>query len=191
MSYIERRQREKEELKQRILDTAKKIASKEGWHSVTIRKIADEIEYTPPIVYEYFENKEDLIKEIVYSGFRTLTTEFARARKTETDPKKLIKMLSLIHWDFAFTNTEMYQLMFSLERPTPNEEMLESIKLIEGAFLSFIKEKESLHEIVFSWMCLMNGAISVVMKFPTDPHTMYKNPRDMFKSIINRFVGTI
>jgi AcrR family transcriptional regulator len=46
MSHIERRQKEKEEIKQSILDAARKIAAEEGWNALTIRKIADEIEYT-------------------------------------------------------------------------------------------------------------------------------------------------
>jgi len=96
----------------------------------------------------------------------------------------------MIHWDFAFGNVELYQLMFSLERPIPNEEMIENMKLIEGAFQSLISNKDSVHEVIFSWMCLMNGAISFVMKFPTLPHHK-KNPRDLFASIINRFVETL
>lgn len=191
MSHIERRQKEKEEIKQRILDAARKIAAKEGWHALTIRKIADEIEYTPPIVYEYFENKEDLIKEIVYSGFDMLSKEFASARESETDSKKLIKKLSMIHWDFAFGNVELYQLMFSLERPIPNEEMVANMKLIEGSFLEIIKEKESLREIIVSWFCIMNGAISVVMRFPELPNQKEKNPRELFSRVINRFIESL
>ena len=188
MSHVERRQKEKEEIKLRILEAARKIAAKEGWHSLTIRKIAEEIEYTPPIVYEHFENKEDLIREIVYTGFNKLSKEFAAARESETDPKKLIKVVSLIHWDFAFSNVELYQLMFSLERPTPSEEMTADLKLIEGAFLELIKDKESLHEVIFSWICLISGAISIVMRFPDLPHHEGKNPRDLFSSMVNRFL---
>ena len=188
MSHIERRQKEKEEIKQKILEAAKKIASKEGWHSLTIRKIADEIEYTPPIVYEHFENKEDLIHEIIYSGFDSLGEEFAIAHKSKTDPKILLKKLSMIHWDFAFSNVELYQLMFSLERPMPNEEMIQNIKLIEDTFLNLIDDKESLHEIIFSWMCLMNGAISFVIKCPNLHHKSGKSSRDVFSSMIDRFV---
>lgn len=191
VSHIDRRQKEKEEIKQRILNAARKIAAKEGWHSLTIRKIADEIEYTPPIVYEYFESKEELIREIVYSGFGMLSKEFARARESETDPQKLIKMLSMIHWDFAFANIELYQLMFSLERPIPNEEMASNIKLIESSFLEIIKEKESLHEIIFSWFCIMNGAISIVMRFSELPNQKEKNPRELFARVINRFIESL
>ena len=191
MSHLERRQREKEEIKQRILDAARKIAVREGWHSVTIRKIADEIEYTPPIVYEHFVSKEELIREIVYSGFSMLSKEYAQARESETDSKKLIKLLSLIHWDFAFGNVELYQLMFSLERPIPNEEMTENMKLIEYAFLNLISEKEALNEIIFSWMCLISGAISIVMRFPKLPNQNGKDSKEVFTNMINRFIESL
>jgi AcrR family transcriptional regulator len=188
MSHIERRQKEKEEIKQRILEAARKIAAKEGWHSLTIRKIAEEIEYTPPIVYEHFENKEDLIREIVYTGFNMLSKEFASARESESDPKKIIHILSLIHWNFAFNNVELYQLMFSLERPNPTEEMVANFKLIEEAFLELIHDKEALHEIIFSWMCFISGAISIVMRFPNLPHQEGKDPKKLFVRMIDRFI---
>jgi AcrR family transcriptional regulator len=191
MSHIERRQKEKEEIKQKILEAARKIAVKDGWSALTIRKIADEIEYTPPIVYEYFENKEDLIREIVFSGFTKLSKEFLNARESETDPKKILEILSLVHWDFAFANAELYQLMFRLEKPMANEEMIENRKLIEETFLRVIKEKEELFEVIFSWMCLMNGAISIVMRFPNLHHLKGKDPRELYRSMIKRFVNSL
>jgi AcrR family transcriptional regulator len=192
MSHIERRQKEKEEIKQSILDAARKIASEEGWNALTIRKIADEIEYTPPIVYEYFENKEDLIRELIDAGFVKLGKEISVARQSETDPHKLLMKLSLIHWDFAFNNVELYQIMFSLERPTPNEEMLSVINIIEKTFLDLTyNNKELLHEIVFDWICLIQGAISIAIKTPTIPHLEEKDPRDIFINMIDRFINRL
>jgi AcrR family transcriptional regulator len=192
MSHIERRQKEKEDIKQRILDAARKIAAKEGWHALTIRKIADEIEYTPPIVYEYFENKEDLIREIIYAGFSMLSKEISDARQSETDPKELLKILSLIHWDFAFGNIELYQLMFSLEKPVPNEEMISNMRFIESIFLDLANNnKELLHDLIFNWMCLIQGAISIIMKNPSLPHQEGKDPRDIYINMINRFINSL
>ena len=88
MSHLERRLKDKGEMKQSILDAARKIAGKEGWQAVTIRKIVDEIEYTPPIVYEYFENKEALFKELIYFGFHMVHKDIEKAKQNESDPKK-------------------------------------------------------------------------------------------------------
>ena len=192
MSHLERRQKEKEDIKQRILDAARKIAAKEGWHALTIRKIADEIEYTPPIVYEYFENKENLIREIIDAGFSKLSKEFSVARQSETDSRKLLILISLLHWDFAFSNTELYQLMFSLEKPVPDEEMISNMRFIESIFLDLDNNnKELLHDLIFNWMCLIQGAISIIMKNPSLPHQEGKDPRDIYIDMINRFINSL
>jgi AcrR family transcriptional regulator len=192
MSHINRRQREKEDLRNRILAAARKIAAEEGWPSVTIRKIAEAIEYTPPIVYEYFESKEDLIRELIYTGFRMLKEEIERARQNENDTKKFLKIFSLINWDFAFNNKELYQLMFSLERPTPSEEMRYNMKLIKETFKELANHDQALaEELGLYWICLTQGAISVMMHLPPPPHIKKGDPRELYAKILDRFIKSI
>jgi AcrR family transcriptional regulator len=59
-----RREKEKEALKKKILFIAKKIAVKEGWESVTIRRIASEISYSLPVIYSHFKDKAEIINLI-------------------------------------------------------------------------------------------------------------------------------
>jgi AcrR family transcriptional regulator len=192
MGHIERKQREKEAVRASILDAARKIAVAEGWHSVTIRKIADAIEYTPPIVYEHFENKEDLIKELVLSGFREMRVSLDQAIQTESNPKKILLMISMSQWDFAFNNTELYQLMFSLERPTPNDEIKSSIMLIKNVFMQLTNEnKELAYELMFNWICLQNGTISTIMQMGPPPGFNNITPRQIFKNFVERFLNSI
>lgn len=193
MSHIERRLKDKEEMKQSILDAARIIAGKEGWQAVTIRKIADEIEYTPPIVYEYFENKEALFKELIYLGFRMMHKDIEKAKQSESDPKKLLFNIGLICWDFAFNNTDLFQLMFSLERPTPSEEMVYFFCLTESIFMELSKNNKVFsQDLLLSWICLNHGAISVLMQLPPlPPHFIKKDPRERYISIIQRFISSI
>jgi AcrR family transcriptional regulator len=193
MSHIERRLRAKEEMKQSILDAARNIAAKEGWQAVTIRKIADEIEYTPPIVYEYFENKEALFKELIYFGFRMMHKDIEKAKNIESDPKKMLFNIGLICWDFAFSHTDLFQLMFSLERPTPSEEMVYFFSLTESIFMELSKNNKVLsQDLLLSWICLNHGAISILMQFPpVPPQFIKKDPRELYISIIQRFISNI
>jgi AcrR family transcriptional regulator len=192
MSHIDRKMKEKEAVKNSILEASKKIAEKEGWHAVTIRKIAEAIEYTPPIVYEHFENKEDLIRELILSGFRKLSYGFDEISKFEKDPKKLLKKLSLLHWDFAFDNKELYQLMFSLERPAPNEEVVEGILKIKDLFHNISKSDKKLsRELMFNWICLLNGTISTMMLFPPPQDLLDMSQLEIFGNIIDRFINSI
>lgn len=192
MSHVDRRHREKEELRNRILNAAIKIAAQDGWQKVTIRRIAKEIEYTPPVVYEYFDSKESLFKELVYSGFGMLKMEFEKARQTEADPKKFLKAFSLIHWDFSVNNKELYQLMFSLERPAPNEEMRNGMKIIKETFIELANHDKTLaEELALNWICITHGAISVMMLLPPPPHVKKVNPRNEYIKILDRFIKSI
>jgi AcrR family transcriptional regulator len=192
MSHLDRKIRDKERIKESILTAARKIAKKEGWQNVTIRRIADEIEYTPPVIYEHFSGKEGIISELILIGFRLMRRDFDKVLESETDPREIILQFSLIHWDFAFANTDLYQLMFSLERPKPTAEMLSTIKTIENQFNILTNYNEELtKEIIFNWMCLNNGTISTVMLF--NPHFPVKdfNPREKYINFIKRFLNSI
>jgi AcrR family transcriptional regulator len=120
MSSIERKTRQKEALRTGILAAARNIALREGWQAVTIRKIADEVEYTPPIVYEHFENKEAILLELKLKGFRILTEKLLTARSVQEEPEEQIMGLAKTYWNFAFEHTELYQVMFNLGGVTCN-----------------------------------------------------------------------
>ena len=68
MGTLERKQRLKEEVRTRILEASWQIVKDEGWHALSMRKIADAIEYTAPIIYGYFENKEAILKRTDHPG---------------------------------------------------------------------------------------------------------------------------
>lgn len=192
MTYIDRRSRDKQRVKQRILDAARNLAIKEGWQAVTMRKIADRIEYTPPIVYEYFDGKEGLFKELIYSGFRTIHDQIEKAKLTHTDPKKLLLSISLVWWDFARTNMDLFQLMFSLERPAPNEEMIEIFTLYEAIFMQLTgNDKRLAEEILMNWACLLHGGIFLILRLPPPPHFTKRDKRKVFISIMKRFIDSL
>ncbi|MDP4114642.1 MAG: TetR/AcrR family transcriptional regulator [Bacteroidota bacterium] len=193
MSHLDRKIREKEAVKNSIFCAARKIASKEGWSAVTIRKIADAIEYTPPIVYEYFDSKEDLFKELVYLGFKIIRDSIENIKKQATAPKEFLSLLALGQWDFASNNPDLYQLMFSIERPVPNQEMTETFLAIKGAFLELANNDEELTlELMINWACMVNGSISFIMQNPPPNRKKIPwAPRDLYFKIINRFLNSI
>jgi AcrR family transcriptional regulator len=115
MASKERIQRLKEETRVSILDAAFKIVKNEGWQSLSMRKIADEIEYTAPIIYEYYANKEAILQELTRKGYRVLVEDLAEARNAQATPEKQLEAMWLAYWDFAFAHKEYYQLMFGVE----------------------------------------------------------------------------
>jgi AcrR family transcriptional regulator len=79
-----------------------------------MRKIAEEIEYSATMIYEYFENKEALLVELTRLGFLRLLKDMKNASKRLTDPKKKLVGMWLAYWKFAFAEKEFYQLMFGI-----------------------------------------------------------------------------
>ena len=61
MGVMERKAREREELKQQILDAARELFVRDGYESVSMRKIADKIEYSPAAIYTYFKDKDEIL----------------------------------------------------------------------------------------------------------------------------------
>ena len=69
MGIEERKKKEKERLRKKILDAAFSIINEEGYQALTIRRLADRIEYSPRTIYLYYTDKEDLLRAIVEFGF--------------------------------------------------------------------------------------------------------------------------
>jgi AcrR family transcriptional regulator len=110
----ERRQRQKQQLRDGILAAAREIASKEGWQAVTIRKIAGRIEYSPPVIYEYFDSKDDLLLELVRMGYAQQLAAVENARDASEDPEEALLGMARAWWRFAVEAPDLYQVMYGL-----------------------------------------------------------------------------
>ena len=192
MSHIDRKLRQKEAIKKSILIAAMHIAADEGWDNVTIRKIAEEIEYTPPIVYEHFENKEDLINEIIQTGYELLNKEVNKVLKSELEPIKALKKLSFIFWDFANKNKQLYSLMFRLEQSNPGAGRGLFIKIYNDLFKSLSSDNINLaNELYQSWISSLHGCIILLVLFPIPQELSKESPKKLFEKVIDRFINSI
>ena len=191
MGHVERRQKEKEATRKSIMDTALNIAVAEGWKAVTIRRIADAIEYTPPIVYEHFKNKEDLFDELKIMGHKKLYAGYDMAIQSESNPKKALLLISENHWDFAFANKELYRLMFNFDKPLANTEIEKIGNSNKRLFFELTKNKELSEELMFNWMCLLHGFIFGIMQMGLPPEISKIQPKKLFINAITRFLSSI
>lgn len=117
MGILERRLRQKEEVRTSILQAAWQLVLEEGWQALSIRKIADAIEYSVPVIYAHFENKDAILQEFTRDGFKLLTENITRQRDSQIDPSHQLEAIAKGYWDFAFAHKEYYQLMFGLGIP--------------------------------------------------------------------------
>ncbi len=108
MGVRERRVREREEMRRGILDAAREIAASEGWQAVTIRRVAEEIEYSPPTIYEYFNGKEEIVIELFREAFRRMLADMRAARDAYGDPVDAVVAMGKVYWEFALAHPEMH-----------------------------------------------------------------------------------
>src|SRR5690242_14625265 len=88
LNLKKRRDLEKQAMRRGILDAARRLARQEGWSAVTIRKIAEQIQYSSPMVYEYFSSKDDLLLALLREGFSELAMTMRRASQAAVEPEE-------------------------------------------------------------------------------------------------------
>jgi AcrR family transcriptional regulator len=118
MGRNERRLRDQQELKQSMLEAARAIALAQGWSNVTMRKIADRIEYSHAAIYDYFESKDVLLLELVHEGFHLLEADLKQARAQARDPEEAMRLIARGYLAFAWRSPELYRLMYGLDGVT-------------------------------------------------------------------------
>lgn len=170
MGISERRQREKKEVREDIVCTAWQMVLKDGWQALSIRKIAEAIEYSVPVIYDHFENKEAILLEFSKKGFRMLSDKIIEAKEQHQNPSDQIKAMADAYWDFALNNIEHYQLMFGIgmacceiSKAMPEQDKFRSL-IIEPieAMIRASKQKDMNSCLKYYTFCsVMHGLISI------------------------------
>lgn len=116
MTIATRKERQKEELKTKILEAAKALFIEKGFEQTSIRNIAEKIEYSPTTIYLYFKDKDDMFYALHQEGFMLLNQYF-RPLAHVKDPFERLKAIARAYVSFALENPEFYNLMFILNSP--------------------------------------------------------------------------
>lgn len=172
MGIAERKLRQKEEFRASILEAAWLQVLTDGWQSLSIRKIADAIEYSVPVIYNHFENKEAILLEFTKEGFQKLADRLLEVKKQHSVPSAQLEAIANAYWDFAFEHKEYYQLMFGLGIPAC--EMVNQIaemKTMTTIMISTIKEAiagsknpEADHFLKYhTYFSILHGIVSIQM----------------------------
>ena len=116
MAIIQRRQREKENIRSRILEEARLLFFEKGYDNASIRNIAERIEYSVGTIYLYFKDKDSIFHALQLEGFGLLMAKMQVLESVE-HPFERLKAMGTIYLDFAKKNSELYDLMFILRAP--------------------------------------------------------------------------
>src|SRR5215472_9576671 len=119
MGVKERREREKSETRDKILDAARELFITEGFEGVSMRKVAYKIEYSPTAIYVHFADKQELFRELCHQDYARLAEVF-QSSAISTDPIERIRQIGAIYIDFGTRYPNHYKFMFMTPHP-PHE----------------------------------------------------------------------
>lgn len=123
MGVKERREREKLAVRKEILDAARELFIKEGYESVSMRKIADKIEYSPTTIYLYFDDKAQLVHSLCEEAFVKLVKMFETLGGDLSDPVSALKKCGRAYIEFGLKYPNDYKVTFMLNlRPDKSPE---------------------------------------------------------------------
>jgi AcrR family transcriptional regulator len=113
LGSAERRAREKENLRRAILDAARELFVTEGYDAVSMRKIAEKIEYSPTTIYLHFKDKDEILLCLSEEGFTLLRACLDKA--DIPDPVERLRQGGHAYLDFALSQPHYYKIMFEIE----------------------------------------------------------------------------
>src|SRR3974377_1754627 len=116
MASLDRRTREKARLHNRILDAAQDLFTRHGYEAVTMRRIAEKVEYTPTALYFHFQNKEALLQELSERSALALGVEFGKLRSFK-DPLERVRRMGKAYIQFALAHPYADRLLFIPPHP--------------------------------------------------------------------------
>ncbi len=116
MGTRERRERERGEVRTKVLAAARALFAEKGYEAVTMREIADKIEYSPTAIYHHFDNKLSLCTELCASDFVGFGGHFLEAMKV-ADPIERLREMGVAYVRFAVEHPKHYQFMFLTPMP--------------------------------------------------------------------------
>lgn len=141
MGITERKEREREEMRELILNAAQRLFLENGYEKTSIRGIADAIEYSPATIYLYYKDKNELLLALHIVAFQKLMQAFSAIAPTAHPVERLVG-LGEQYIKFALENPELYDLMFVMHAP------LEALEFKDETWEDGVKCFEYLEQVI-------------------------------------------
>ena len=114
----ERKLRDQQARRAQIVSAARRIAELEGWPSVTLRRLSDEISYSQPVLYAHFGSRDGILAAVAIEGFQELGLALEKARKRVKSGNP-VESVAAAYLEFAASSPALYEVTFSLNLSVP------------------------------------------------------------------------
>lgn len=111
MGSPDRRARHREETRAMILSAARELAASDGYEAITVRRIAERIEYTPAALYRHYPSKSEILAALMAADYDALARELY-AHADAPDPIERIRRGGRVYVEFAVADLDRYRMMF-------------------------------------------------------------------------------
>ena len=117
MGTSDRRERHRASLRREILEAASRLFVEEGYQRLTMRRLAERIEYSPTTIYLHFKDKDELLRAVCDETFSQLAGKLERIRTSSTSPLSYLREGLKTYVEFGLANRHQYAATFL--RPIP------------------------------------------------------------------------
>ncbi len=189
MGSKERRERERTETREKILEAAREMFVEHGYEQTTMRGIARRIEYTPTAIYHHFKDKESMLAEICAIDFLSLAAAFQGIGHV-ADPIERIERIGAAYIEFGMKHPKHYQLMFMTQRPDTPVDLEHGDPAVDayaflvqtceealaaGRFRPELKDAEQIAQMLWA---TVHGFVSLHIVMPEDEWLQWKDSED-------------
>ncbi len=200
MGIPERKERQREELRREVLAAAEELFVEKGYENVSMRKIADMIEYSPTTIYRLFKSKDDLMHHLIDDGYVRVYQRYQEIIDARpVSPFETLSQIIRTYVEFALDNPRHYELWFSGSEMMLIDEILhmkqgEAVYKVYGTWLEKIEEAkiagqmieaETLALFQLIWGSV-HGLISLRVHHPDFPWSPLKEHIEDLLQMINR-----
>ncbi len=152
------RQQHKDALKKAILEATLQIIEKEGYQAVTIRRIAAAIDYSVPTIYEFFDNKEMLFKELKKEWLQKMLVLIQQMRAEESNPLVALQKIALAYARYALENGSHYRAVMETESTCGEFAEIQTLRAILKELLPGATENS-----VDAFRSYLHGVVSLAL----------------------------
>lgn len=194
---LARRERQKAETRQAILDAARELFVSDGIEATTMRAIALKIGYTPTAIYHHFRDKEALIEELCMADFGALGQAMHKIGRIE-DPVERLRRLGLAYADFALDNPSQYRFMFMTQHEhsvedadklsKPDEDaygfLLHTVTegIEAGKYRPELSDPQEMAQMMWSGV---HGIVSLYFTHCKDAFIQWRAPRETVRTMVD------
>jgi AcrR family transcriptional regulator len=200
MPSLDRRTRERLALHDKILDAARDLFVREGYEAVSMRRIAEAIEYTAPTIYTHFKDKAELLRTLCRKDFGALSEGLVALNQIE-DPVRRIVALGHAYIRFAVEHPHHYRFMFMTPLPPEVEPEAEDLAAMQDPNIDgyaalchacsqaiargMIREEHSDPELVAQAMwAAVHGVASLQITHAQDPCVKLRPAHELAHAIV-------